>query len=85
MRAGLAEAQQDPDSAEGWELFLLVPRTLLHRRRGETKIPRAELEKRLAHFAAGHCRVLLDAAAAAAYELAEGRGKRNAASDQEEA
>ena len=83
MRAGLAEAQRDPDSAEGWKLFLLVPRTLLHRRRGETQIPRAELEKRAALLAAGHCP--FGRGSGGSVRTGRGTRQRNAASDQEEA
>ena len=66
LSAGLTEVQRDPSSAEGWKLFLLAPRMLLYRGRGETRVPRAELDKRVALLAAGQCRDLLDAAAEAA-------------------
>ena len=32
MAAGLAEVQRDPGASDGWKLFLLAPRLLLHRR-----------------------------------------------------
>ena len=66
LTAGLTEVQRDPSSAEGWKLFLLAPRMLLYRGRGETRVPRAEPDKRVALLAAGQCRDLLDAAAKAA-------------------
>ena len=60
LTAGLTEVQRDPSSAEGWKLFLLAPRMLLYRGRGETRVPRAELDKRVELLAAGQCRDLLD-------------------------
>ena len=82
LTAGLTEVQRDPSSAEGWKLFLLAPRMLLYRGRGETRVPRAELDKRVALLAAGQCRDLLDAAAeAAAGSDVPGPSRANAADD----
>ena len=79
---GLTEVQRDPSSAEGWKLFLLAPRMLLHRGRGETRVPRAELDKRVGLLAAGQCRDLLDGAAeAAAGSDVPGPSRANAADD----
>ena len=82
LTAGLTEVQRDPSSAEGWKLFLLAPRMLLYRGRRETRVPRAELDKRVELLAAGQCRDLLDAAAeAAAGSDVPGPSRANAADD----
>ena len=82
LTAGLTEVQRDPSSAEGWKFFLLAPRMLLYRGRGETRVPRAELDKRVALLAAKQCRDLLDAAAkAAAGSDVSGPSRANAADD----
>ncbi|MCR9103328.1 MAG: hypothetical protein NXI25_25490, partial [bacterium] len=82
LTAGLTEVQRDPSSAEGWKLFLLAPRMLLYRGRGETRVPRAELDKRVELLAAGQCRDLLDAAAeVAAGSDVPGPSRANAADD----
>ena len=66
MAAGLADVQRDPGASDGWKLFLLAPRMLLHRRRGETRIQHDELDRRVALLAAGQCCSLLESATAAA-------------------
>ena len=66
LHAGLARIRDDPDSPAGWGLFLLAPRMLLFRRRGETRVARDALEERAALLARGAYADLLDQAAAAA-------------------
>ncbi|CAK9047629.1 unnamed protein product [Durusdinium trenchii] len=66
LHAGLAQIRDDPDSPAGWGLFLLAPRMLLFRRRGETRVARDALEERAALLARGAYADLLDQAAAAA-------------------
>ena len=68
LTAGLTEIQRDPSSAEGWKLFLLAPRMLLYRGRGETRVPRAELgELSAASAALTAMPILLNAAASLAF------------------
>ena len=39
LRAGLELVREAPDQEAGWKLFLLAPRMLLYRERGQTRVP----------------------------------------------
>ena len=45
--AGLELVREAPDREAGWKLFLLVPRMLLYRERGQTRVPPEELTRRV--------------------------------------
>ena len=63
----LVHAAQDPASVEdGWKLFLLAPRMLLHRKRGQSHVPPAELARRAELLGSRRWCQLLDEAAHAA-------------------
>ena len=63
----LVHAAQDPASVEdGWKLFLLAPRMLLHRKRGQSHVPPAELARRAELLGSRRWCQLLDEAAQAA-------------------
>ena len=51
-------------AARGWKLLLLAPRMLLFRERGQSSLPRAEFDRRVALLQAGNWTQLLSEAAA---------------------